>query len=85
MMLLWQKRAIGLMVNHWLPRDPIEVVALRDRPALAVRLQPVDGLEGSVLLNDGEEDFGRCIPHLRSEGDNASADVEPADLVDDTQ
>jgi hypothetical protein len=52
-------------------------------PRLAITAsQPVDGLERSVLLNGGEEDLGWRILHLRSDGDDASADIEPADLVD---
>jgi EAL domain-containing protein (putative c-di-GMP-specific phosphodiesterase class I) len=47
--------------------------------------QPVDGPEGAVLLDHGEEDFRRRVQHLRAEGDDAAADVEFADLIDDPQ
>ena len=46
---------------------------------------PVNGLEGAVLLNDGEEDLGWRVLHLRADGEDASADIEPADLVDGPQ
>ena len=48
-------------------------------------LQPVDGLEGAVLLNDGQEYLGWRFLHPWSHGDDASADIEPADLVDGPQ
>jgi hypothetical protein len=69
-----------------LPQSYSTKSSRRTRRVPAPRLsQPVDGLEGSVLLNDGEEDLGWRIPHLRSDGDDASADIEPADLVDGPQ
>jgi hypothetical protein len=47
-------------------------------------LQPVDGLEGAVLLNDGQEYLGWRVLHP-SDRDHASADIEPANLVDGPQ
>jgi len=56
MILLWQKHAnragwltaAGRGPPDWRPRTP----------QAPIQLQPVDGLEGAVLLNDGEEDLG---------------------------
>jgi hypothetical protein len=36
-------------------------------------------------LKDGEEVVGKGVLHLRSDDDDASADIEPADLVDGQQ
>src|SRR6185369_7964606 len=58
---------------------------LRRVPAPVSPSQSVDGLEGSVLLNDSEEHLGWRILYFRSDGDDASADIEPADLVDGLQ
>jgi hypothetical protein len=88
MMLLWQKRANRTVWLTGVGREAACLAAAGGRggpPAPVFPSQPVDGLERAVPLNDSEEDLGWRILHLRSDGDEASADIEPADLVDGPQ
>jgi hypothetical protein len=78
MILIWQNLAILARPD----RAAVRMVNLSGEPPV---LQPVDGPEGAVLLDDGEENFRRRVQHLRAESDDAATDVEFADFVDDLQ